>query len=499
VNKKRYFDSLSEKAQINTIVMLCHGIIDTIMIAAYVVEVLKGLRSITYLLAIVILGVTPVVFELTAYFKNKETSSIQHLAGTGYSILYTFIIFTTVNKLAFTYAIPMLVVTTLFPDIIYSILICGGCVLVNIIQVAFIYFTVGFTGDDVENAEIRILIMIMIGLYTYFTTNTLKKISAKKLESLNVEKENISTLLDTILRVSGNLTSEISQVSEQIVTLETSIKETSVSMKEVTSGTNEAAQSVQNQLLQTEEIQHFVENVNDVSKNITGDIGLTRNEVTKAQENMTQLITQVTSSETASKAVILELKNLNEYTDKMHSIIDMITKITSQTSMLSLNASIEAARAGDAGKGFAVVATEISNLANQTKGATGNITNIISNISNELSSVISSINTLIQSNLLQNQSASIAASSFDKITQATSSVENQSLLLTTVVDELRRANSSIVENIQTISAVTEEVSAHSNETYNTSNENKRIVEKVTLLVNSLNRSAQELNNTQLNK
>ncbi len=65
---------------------------------------------------------------------------------------------------------------------------------------------------------------------------------------------------------------------------------------------------------------------------------------------------------------------------KINELTDTIMAISSQTSLLALNASIEAARAGEAGRGFSVVATEIGNLANQTSQAIGDINNIVGEV-----------------------------------------------------------------------------------------------------------------------
>ncbi len=66
--------------------------------------------------------------------------------------------------------------------------------------------------------------------------------------------------------------------------------------------------------------------------------------------------------------------------DKINELTEVIMRISSQTSLLALNASIEAARAGEAGKGFAVVATEIGNLANQTSETVADINNIVAEV-----------------------------------------------------------------------------------------------------------------------
>ncbi len=73
--------------------------------------------------------------------------------------------------------------------------------------------------------------------------------------------------------------------------------------------------------------------------------------------------------------------------DKINALTDAIMSISSQTSLLALNASIEAARAGEAGRGFAVVATEIGNLANQTSTTVADINDIVSEVNNAVSNM----------------------------------------------------------------------------------------------------------------
>jgi methyl-accepting chemotaxis protein len=83
---------------------------------------------------------------------------------------------------------------------------------------------------------------------------------------------------------------------------------------------------------------------------------------------------------TASKGVIDDIVDLNQYMSQIKKIVETIVGIASQTKLLALNASIEAARAGETGKGFAVVAGDVNRLAHRSEEASIAINNIINNI-----------------------------------------------------------------------------------------------------------------------
>ena len=176
----------------------------------------------------------------------------------------------------------------------------------------------------------------------------------------------------------------------------------------------------------------------------------------------------------------------------MNSITDLITGVADQTSLLSLNASIEAARAGEAGRGFAVVASEISNLAAQTSEATDNISRLISDITSQIDDMVSTIKNLLSAGEKESKVATDTEQNFASIAQNIDEISTHSKKLSDTVSELAVANKTIVDSIQTISAITEEVSAHATETYNISENNQKIVDSVLNVVNTLENDAKKL-------
>lgn len=155
---------------------------------------------------------------------------------------------------------------------------------------------------------------------------------------------------------------------------------------------------------------------------------------------------QVTAStDIASKAVAdadetnLLIRGLVEATTQIGEVVDLINSIAEQTNLLALNATIEAARAGEAGKGFAVVASEVKTLAGQTARATDEIQGKVQEIQNATGNARSAIEGIGTTIRRMNEIATAIASA---------------------VEEQNAATRDIADNVQQAAEGTQEVSAN---------------------------------------
>lgn len=135
---------------------------------------------------------------------------------------------------------------------------------------------------------------------------------------------------------------------------------------------------------------------------------------------------------------------------------------------------------------------KISNLASKTQEATVNITKMIENVSTELSNMVQVIGNMLSNSNEQNQVVNDTAKNFEEITAKVASVSEASTKLQALVNNLNIANQQVISGIETISAVTEEVTAHSNETVEISEKNSDIADEVEAIVTTLNQLAEEL-------
>ncbi|MCM1467338.1 MAG: methyl-accepting chemotaxis protein [Alistipes sp.] len=483
---------MSDLARSNKMLLVCYVITTVVLDLAYLVEVIKGSRDIVYYAIFLLLSLTPLLIALALYRKNVENKVVRYVVAYGYGVLYTFVIFTTFTDVAFVYAIPMMIAITVYANKNFAIRVGIGVIVVTIAQAIYQNTSPVLEHTDMATIEVKVFSLLLCVVYSIIVTDHFMKTSKSKIQMADEARSHSDELLDKVMNVSENMAELIGNATTKVNFLHESMEKTMSSMQEVNSGTGDTVTAVQNQLEKTEQIQSHIANVEQVSNAIKLDMTDAGVELEEGNRNMNMLLEQVEATNEASARVGAEMQKLAASATQMETIINVIENVTEQTSLLALNASIEAARAGEVGKGFAVVASEISSLASQTSSATVEITDLINNVSAELKAVVDMLQKLEDSNKIQGEKAERAVESFKGIDRAVKEVGEQSASLERAVNDLAVANGEIVENIQTISAITEEVTAHSSETYSSSEENDRTASEVMELVNRLNSLAQEL-------
>lgn len=461
----------TEIARNNRVGMLAHATDATVMVIYSIIQTYAGLHSGLYAVLMVILGMGPVVAEYVCWKKDPATLAIRHFLAIGFALFYSVALFTSTNNIVFVFVIPMILVISIYNDTKYSLMINTGTVIESLLVAVIGSQTGKFGYAGADSAVIQVVIMVLVGLYSFLSAQVLERNNREKMQNIDESRKETELLLSDISSLSRELAAGIEDMDTDLDRLNTTFAKTKGAMEQVTAGADDTANAVQKQLSQTEAIQSKVELVNDASNRIAENMEQTLQTLEGGNKDVRALVEMVDASVQNGADVAEKLGTLDKYMEEMHSIVELIGGITSQTSLLALNASIEAARAGEAGKGFAVVATEISGMATQTKEATVNITELIQNVSSAISEVVGVIRQMIAGINEEKQGASNTADSFLAIEKNTFAIQEHVKKLAAEINELKEANSVIVASIQTISAVSEEVSAHASETMEAEEEN----------------------------
>ncbi len=283
----------------------------------------------------------------------------------------------------------------------------------------------------------------------------------------------LNSFLDTLEGTVDKVKDMTNVLADTGVNLEESAEKTRMvageigqTISEISKGAGEQAQDIENSSQKIVDIQNNIRQILDSVSTLSeksDDMSVSGKE---ANDNMTNLTKSSDSTTEAFEKIVEQVKKTDESVNKIQEAVSLIATVSDQINLLSLNASIEAARAGDAGKGFAVVASEISSLADQTNESTKIIEDIIHNLSLESNRTVETINEVTE--LIGDQKNNIDSTSniFENVSTGIDFTKDSVM---DVLDQAKACESSgeaVVDLMTNLSAISEENAASAETTSN---------------------------------
>jgi methyl-accepting chemotaxis protein len=214
----------------------------------------------------------------------------------------------------------------------------------------------------------------------------------------------------------------VNETSERITSAVSASTQTSSNMQAVASGTEELAASV-----------------GEISRQATNALDISQQAVQQANE---------------TGAIV---SGLAAAAQKIGDVVKLINNIAEQTNLLALNATIEAARAGEAGRGFAVVASEVKSLASQTAKATEEISGQVAEVQGTTASAVSVIETITETISRINGISSAIAASVEEQASVTQSISSNMQVAAKGVSEIDHSMKEIAGSTRAVDDATRKV------------------------------------------
>lgn len=266
----------------------------------------------------------------------------------------------------------------------------------------------------------------------------------------------------------------------------------SSSIDEIRKGIVQQAEDSELCLKQSDELSEKVIIVTDNAKAIEEIADHSREVVDEGLESINNLKTKADETTKITKDIISDIVLLEKESASIGKIVSVINDIAGQTNLLSLNASIEAARAGDAGRGFAVVAEEIRKLAEQSVNASKEIENIIVSIQGKTKNTVATAKRSDAIVETQAEALDHTVLVFESMNSAVEEMVNKLEAISLGMSDIGVAKNHTLEAIESISAVSEETAAASEEVENAASHQVGSVRKLNEAIAKLNTQAMEL-------